>query len=174
MDDASVTECALRNASDDDLGAIREIYNEGVADRIATLDTDPKSEEDIAHWWSEHDDTYVVLAAVERDGTLVGWASLNRFSHRCAHSKIADLSVYIARTHRGRGIGALLLAELGERAGKAGFHKITLHALNANERGKRLYMKCGFTEVGVFKEHGMLDGRYVDVVAMEKLLEGAQ
>jgi phosphinothricin acetyltransferase len=45
-----------------------------------------------------------------------------------------------------------------------------LHALNTNDHGKRLYLKCGFSEVGVFREHGSLDGRYVDVVAMEKLL----
>jgi RimJ/RimL family protein N-acetyltransferase len=52
----------------------------------------------------------------------------------------------------------------------AGFHKIVLHALNTNEHGKRLYRKCGFAEVGVFREHGELDGQFVDVVAMEKLL----
>jgi phosphinothricin acetyltransferase len=45
-----------------------------------------------------------------------------------------------------------------------------LHALDGNEHGKRLYRKAGFVEVGVFKEHGLLDGQYVDVIAMERLL----
>ncbi len=78
--------------------------------------------------------------------------------------------MYIARAHRGRGIGFSLLTALEPLARAAGFHKIVLHALNANDHGKRLYRKCGFAEVGVFKEHGQLDGRYVDVVAMEKPL----
>jgi phosphinothricin acetyltransferase len=55
-------------------------------------------------------------------------------------------------------------------AAESGFNKIVLHALNLNEHGKRLYRKAGFEEVGVFKEHGRLDGRFVDVVAMELLL----
>jgi L-amino acid N-acyltransferase YncA len=160
----------IRPASSGDLEAVRRIYNEGIEDRVATLDSEPKSADEIASWWSEHDSRYVVLAATD-GGEMVGWASLNRFSHRCAHASIADLSVYVARSHRGRGVGYSLLTELEGHAARSGFHKIVLHALNGNEHGKSLYRKCGFDEVGVFKEHGMLDGRYVDVVTMEKLLK---
>ncbi len=35
----------------------------------------------------------------------------------------------------------------------------------------RLYRKCGFAEVGTFREQGRLDGKYVDVLAMEKILK---
>lgn len=157
-----------RPASAADLEAIRTIYNQGIEDRIATLDTDAKSPEDIAAWWSQHDDRYAVLVATKQNA-VVGWASLNRFSHRCAHSSIADLSVYVARSERGKSIGKLLLSDL-ERRARGSFHKIVLHALNDNVAGKRLYAGLGFREVGVFREHGRLDGTFVDVVAMEKLL----
>lgn len=146
----------IRPATDSDLESIRRIYNEGIEDRTATLDTEQKTADDIAEWWSQHDDRFAVLVAAEEP--------------RCAHAAIADLSVYVARSHRGRGVGIRLLTELEQRAQQSGFHKIVLHALNGNEAGKRLYRKSGFTEVGVFREHGMLDGQYVDVVAMEKLL----
>jgi L-amino acid N-acyltransferase YncA len=59
---------------------------------------------------------------------------------------------------------------LAAEATQLGFHKIVLHALNSNENGKGLYRKAGFVEVGVFREHGLLDGQYVDVIAMERLL----
>ena len=160
---------AIRPASRDDLEAIRRIYNEGIEDRVATLDTAPKSDEAIMQWWSQHDERYVILVVTE-PGEIAGWASLNRFSHRCAHSEIADLSVYVARTHRNKGIGYSLLTRLVNEAREASFHKIVLHALDGNEYGKRLYRKVGFVEVGVFKEHGLLDGQYVDVIAMERLL----
>ena len=117
----------------------------------------------------EHDERYVVLVATESEN-IVGWASLNRFSQRCAHADIADLSVYVARRRRGRGVGYALLARLAGEAIQGGFHKIVLHALNTNESGKRLYRKSGFVEVGVFKEHGVVGGQYVDVIAMERLL----
>lgn len=159
----------MRPASIADLDAIARIYNEGIEDRVATLDTSPKQPEEMTRWWCEHDERYVVFIATESDD-VIGWASLNRFSHRCAHSAIADLSVYVARRHRGRGAGYALLSRLASEGVKNGFHKIVLHALDGNESGKRLYRKCGFAQVGVFKEHGRLDGRYVDVVAMERVL----
>ncbi len=169
-----VLRSVTRLAAAGDLDAIRRIYNEGIADRLATLETDPKTAIDIEDWWSQHgDDRYAVVVA-EIDGEVVGWSSLNRFSHRCAHAAIADLSVYVARAHRGRGIGQSLLEALEVTAHSGGFHKIVLHALDANDAGKRLYRRFGFVTVGVFKEHGLLDGRYVDVVAMEKLLERAR
>jgi L-amino acid N-acyltransferase YncA len=159
----------IRRAVSADREALRRIYNEGIEDRVATLDTAPKSSGEIRAWWAEHDGRFAVLVALE-SGAIVGWASLNRFSQRCAHSNIADLSVYVARSHRGRGIGSALLQRLESEARAGGFHKIVLHALNRNEHGKRLYSKSGFREVGVFREHGIVDGGYVDVVAMEKLL----
>lgn len=159
----------VRTASPADLDAIRRIYNEGIADRVATLDTAIKTQGDMDEWWSQHDARFTVLVGVDGND-VAGFASLNRFSHRCAHAGIADLSVYVAREHRGQGVGYALLREIEARAAQNGFHKIVLHALNTNEHGKSLYRKCGFSEVGVFKEHGMLDGKYVDVVAMEKLV----
>jgi L-amino acid N-acyltransferase YncA len=159
----------VRRAAADDLPAIREIYNQGIDDRIATLETLPKTSEEIAAWFKDRDQRYAVIVACDRDD-VVGWASLNRFSPRRAHSAIADLSVYVARTRRGCGVGTTLLEHLEPLARSAGFHKIVLHALNRNETGKRLYRAGGFREVGVFEKHGTLDGTPVDVVAMEKLL----
>jgi L-amino acid N-acyltransferase YncA len=164
-----MTTANVRAARLEDLDTIRAIYNDGVHDRIATLESGPKSHEEMLEWWEAHDDRYAILVATENDA-VVGWASLNRFSHRCAHAAIADLSIYIARARRGCGIGSRLLPALAERATANGFHKIVLHALNDNEAGKRLYRKTGFREVGVFREHGTIDGKYVDVVAMERLL----
>jgi L-amino acid N-acyltransferase YncA len=52
-------------------------------------------------WWADHKGRYAVLVA-EKDQNIIGWASLNPYSHRCAYSGVADLSVYIAREHRGK------------------------------------------------------------------------
>ena len=163
---------AIRPGSEADLDAIAAIYNQGIADRVATLETEPKSRADINEWWREHNARHVVLVAIE-DGKIVGWASLNRFSARCAHAEIADVSVYVEREFRGKGVGFALLRELARGAEHNGFRKLVLHALEGNKHGKRLYRKAGFREVGVFREHGRIDGRYVDVVAMERLLTAA-
>jgi L-amino acid N-acyltransferase YncA len=162
-------EVAVRAADAHDLEAIRGIYNQGIEDRCATLETSPYDVEDIMAWWVQHDERYVVLVAEDQNCETVAWASLNQFSHRCAHNAIADLSVYVARSRRGIGIGNVLLPDLVNRA-RGVFRKIVLHALNDNLAGRRLYERLGFREVGVLRQHGELDGRLVDVVVMEKLL----
>jgi L-amino acid N-acyltransferase YncA len=160
----------VRTATAADLGAIRRIYNEGIEDRIATLDEDPKSADDIAHWWAAHDDRYAVLVAENASGDVAGWASLNPYSHRCAYRGVADLSVYVARGARGTGVGTLLLRALENTARENAFHKIVLFTLTFNAGGQGLYRKLGYREVGTFREQGRLDGRFVDVMAMEQIL----
>ncbi len=160
----------VRVAVESDLEAIRSIYNEGIVDRVATLDEDPKSDAEIREWWAAHDEPHAVLVA-ERNGIVVGWAALNRYNQRCAYRGVADLSIYVARVQRGSGVGSVLLAALETAAAQRGFHKIVLFTFAFNEAGQRLYRKRGFREVGTFKNQGMLDGRFVDVMAMEKLLD---
>ncbi|HZO95022.1 MAG TPA: arsinothricin resistance N-acetyltransferase ArsN1 family A [Candidatus Baltobacteraceae bacterium] len=160
----------VRSARDDDLDAIRHVYNQGIEDRIATLDEEPKSREDIAAWWAQHQGRYAVLVADDANGAVVGWAALNPYSHRCAYRGVADLSIYVAREARGRGVGSALLSALERTANQHAFHKIVLFALTSNVVGQRLYRRFGYREVGVFREQGRLDGRFVDVVAMEKIV----
>ena len=153
-----------------DLTAIARIYNEGIEDRIATLETEEKSEAHVAAWlFAQPLERHPIIVAVD-DGQIIGWAALRPYSHRCAHAGIADLSIYVARTKRGQGVGRMLLAAVEDRAAGAGFHKIVLFALARNQAGRALYTRRGFREVGVFRQHGTLDGQSVDVLIMEKLL----
>lgn len=95
---------------------------------------------------------------------------MNRYSHRCAYNGVADLSVYVDRRVRGRGVGNHLLEALETEAKNNGFYKIVLFTFPFNGLGQGLYRKRGFREVGVFEKQGILDGQFVDVMAMEKIL----
>ena len=159
----------VRSAGGPDLDAIRTIYNEGIEDGVATLEYDVKTEAQMRDWFEQRSGRHPVIVAC-RGEQVVGWASLNPYSHRCAYDGVADLSIYVRRDARGQGVGAVLMAEIEERAKASAFHKIVLHALTDNPAGRRLYEKCNFREVGIFKEQGRLGGRFVDVVAMEKIL----
>jgi phosphinothricin acetyltransferase len=107
--------------------------------------------------------------AVDGD-QVIGWASLNQFNPRHAYDHVTDISVYVARERRGQGVGAALLNALELRARSIGFHKLVLAAFDWNPGSMRLYDRCGFTRVGIYHQQGMLDGRWVDVVLMEKIL----
>jgi phosphinothricin acetyltransferase len=102
---------------------------------------------------------------------VVGWGSLNTFNPRTAYAFVADFSVYVERGWRGKGVGSRLLSRLIELARELGYHKLTLSAFPWNEGGMALYRKFGFRTVGIYQEQGELDGRWVDTIIMEKLLE---
>lgn len=162
-------EISINELKPSDLPRVTQIYNQGIEDRVATLELDPKTQEEVARQLTERDARFEVLVA--RDGQqIVGWASLNPYSHRCAYAGVADLSIYVARDARGKGVGERLLVELERRARARDFHKIVLFTFPFNEAAQRLYRRRGFREVGVFKEQGQLDGRFVDCMIMEKLL----
>ena len=83
---------------------------------------------------------------------------------------MADFSLYVERGHRGKGVGKVLLARLIELAREHGYHKMVLSAFPTNTGGMALYEKMGFRTVGIYREQGLLDGRWVDTIVMEKLL----
>jgi phosphinothricin acetyltransferase len=83
---------------------------------------------------------------------------------------VADISVYVERGWRGKGVGGVLLARLVELGREHGFHKLVLSAFPFNKAGVALYEKFGFRTVGIYREQGMLDGAWVDTVIMENLL----
>lgn len=160
----------IRAARFADLPAIRDIRNQGILDRIATLDTDPHSMEETHAWFDKHGPRHPVLVAETQEG-IAGWASLNVFNSRRAYQYVADLSVYISRERRGQGIGTKLLEAIIPVGRKLGYHKLVLSAFPFNPAGMRLYERQGFTTVGVYKEMGLIDGQWVDTIIMEKLLE---
>jgi L-amino acid N-acyltransferase YncA len=152
-----------------DLPAIREIHNQGILDRVATLDTEPRTMQETREWLYQHGPRHPVLVA-ETAGLVAGWATLNTFNTRTAYQYVADLSVYIERQRRGQGIGTALLQAIIALGRELDYHKIVLSAFPFNTAGMQLYERHGFTTVGIYKEMGQLDGRWVDTIIMEKLL----
>ncbi|HEX5500731.1 MAG TPA: arsinothricin resistance N-acetyltransferase ArsN1 family A, partial [Thermomicrobiales bacterium] len=154
----------IREATLADAPAIARIYNQGIEDRVATLETQLRSPAEREEWLAARQPRHPVLVAVDGGGAILGWASLNTFNPRPAYDHVADFSVYVARERRGRGVGDALLGALVERARALGYHKLVLAAFPTNAPGMRLYERHGFNTVGVYHQQGMLDGRWVDVV----------
>lgn len=161
----------VRRASEGDVAAIATIYNQGIEDRVATLETELRTPDERREWLTSRSERHPVLVA-ERDGRVIAWASLNRFNPRPAYDHVADLSIYVARAERGRGVGRVLLPCAIDEARRIGFHKMVLAAFPTNERGMQLYEALGFRRVGIYREQGLLDGRRVDVILMEQILAG--
>ena len=108
--------------------------------------------------------------ATDGEGAVVGWSSLNVYNPRPAYQHVADVSVYIERGWRGKGVGRRLLEHLIDQARAIGYHKMMLSTFPFNTSGVALYERMGFTRIGVCHEMGQLDGRWIDTLIMEKLL----
>ena len=170
----------IRLATEADAAAICRIYNQGIEDRVATLETELRTPEERRRWIAARGPRHPVIVAEvappETGGAalaapaLVGWGSLNQYNPRECYRHVADFSIYVERSHRGKGVGAVMLARLVELAREHGYHKMVLSAFPTNTGGMALYQKMGFRTVGVYKEQGLLDGRWVDTIVMEKLL----
>ena len=160
----------IRDAVPEDAEAIAHIYNQGIADRQATLETLPRTANERRAWLEARGERHPVLVAHDAGGTVQGWASLNPFNPRPAYDSVADFAVYVAREARGQGIGDALLTALEERASALRYHKLVLAAFPTTAAGMRLYARHGFVRVGIYHEQGQLDGHWVDVIVMEKLL----
>jgi L-amino acid N-acyltransferase YncA len=164
-----VADYRVRPAVEADAPAICEIYNQGIEDRLATLETELRTPEERRQWLAARGPRHPVIVA-EADGVGVGWGSLNVFNAREAYRFVADLSVYVERRWRGRGVGRVLLTRLVALGREHEYHKLVLSAFPFNRAGITLYERLGFRTLGVYKEQGLLDGRWVDTIIMERLL----
>jgi phosphinothricin acetyltransferase len=160
---------AVRFASLEDAAAICAIYNQGIEDRLATLETELRDPDERRRWLRSRGPRHPVVVA-ESGTQLVAWASLNSFNPRQCYDYVADISVYVERSWRGKGVGRILLAHLLELGRSVGFHKLVLACFPTNKPGVALYERMGFVPVGVYQEQGLLDGQWVDVLIMEHLL----
>jgi L-amino acid N-acyltransferase YncA len=159
-----------RAATVADATAIAEIYNQGIADRIAAFETEPRAAADIAAWFAPR---HIVVVAETEAGPVAFGASFP-YSSRPCYRGIGEFSVYVRQDYRGRGAGRTVLAALIEAATAAGLHKLSSRVFPENTASRALLKGLGFEEIGVHRRHGQLDGRWRDCVIVERLLdEGA-
>lgn len=159
----------IRTARDDDSPAIAAIYNQGIADRGATFETEPRTTDDIAARLAQRD-RFPVLVAVDGD-IVVGWAGLSTYRPRACYAGIAEFSIYLDRAARGRGTGRQLLTSLLQAARECGYSKVVSRIFPFNAASRALCRACGFREVGIYEKHGRLDGEWLDVVIVERLIQ---
>jgi L-amino acid N-acyltransferase YncA len=161
-----VTGIRTRSTTSADAAPIAAIYNEGIEDRIATFETRPRTAGDILEWFGGR---YPVVV-VEQDGRVVAFASASLYRPRECYDGVAEFSVYVARSERGRGYGRRAVEALFGAARDAGFWKLVSRVFIENTASRELLQKVGFREVGIYRRHARLDGQWRDVVIVEKLL----
>ena len=161
-----------RRATLADAPSIARIYNQGIAERVATFETAPRTPEQIVTQLAERRERYPTIV-VERDGRVIAWAAASSYSARPCYAGIAEFSVYVDHDARGVGAGRAAVERLIAECGDRGFWKLVSRVFPANTASRALCRAVGFREVGVYERHAMLDGAWRDCVIVERLLGDA-
>lgn len=140
----------------------RALSDQGIEGRLATFETEHRTAVQIEGRLAEKGDRPTVV--VERDATMIAWATAGPYRSRPCYAGIAEHSVYVAREARGTGAGRAALDALCREYEERGLENVA--SLSLHER-------AGFRVVGVYRRHGKLDGQWRDGVIVEKLLGDA-
>jgi L-amino acid N-acyltransferase YncA len=146
-----------------DWPAVREIYGEGIATQDATFEELPPSWED---WDREHLRECRLVA--RRDERILGWAALAPVSTRHAYRGVAEVSLYVAASHRGGGVGEALGTALVEASERAGLWTLEGWIFPENRASLALCESFGFRVVGVRERIGQMGDRWRDVLVVER------
>lgn len=159
----------VRTATTGDASAIAAIYNQGIEERIATFETALRSDDDVLAWFDGVHPIVVVTDDAD-DTAVIAFARCAAYSTRECYRGIFDFAVYTDFAHRRKGAGMVAMRELVTRARAAGAWKLVSRIFVDNDPSRMLMAALGFREVGVHHRHARLEGKWRDVVVVEKFL----
>ena len=158
-----MTEITIAAMTAEDWPAVREIYLQGIRTGNATFETDAP---DWEKWNAGHMQSCRLVA--REAGVVLGWAALTPVSGRCVYAGVGDLSVYVTEEARGKGIGRKLLKALIETSEQAGIWTLQAGIFPENTASIELHQRCGFRVVGRRERIGCMNGRWRDVMLLER------
>ena len=153
----------LNDMRPEDWPAVRAIYGQGIATGQATFETAPPT-------WSTWDRGHLPKPrlVIRQGEEISGWAALSPVSDRCVYGGVAEVSVYVAERHRGRGLGKILLQGLVMRSEAQGIWTLQAGIFPENKASIGLHLACGFKLVGIRERLGQLNGVWRDVALLER------
>ena len=160
-----VIEVMIRDAREDDLPVIVEIYNSAIPGRLATADTELVSIDARRGWFREHDRARP-LRVLERDQIVAGWLSFEPFYGRPAYAATAEVSVYVAPKFHRQGVATALVAHSLEAAPSLGLSTLLGFIFAHNTPSVALFNTFGFVEWGRLPKVAELDGERRDLLIL--------
>lgn len=161
----------IRSARTEDAADLVAIYAPYVEKTAITFETEVPTVEAFASRIEKTLEKFPYLVAVE-EGKVVGYAYASTYYARAAYDWTVELSVYVSREARGKGIGSLLYDALEEELTERGFKNFLACIALPNPASLALHEKRGYEQVAHFKKVGYKFGTWHDIVWLQKSLVG--
>ena len=166
----AMTAITLQIATLADLPSIVAIYNSTIPGRMVTADLLPVSVDSRLPWFHAHQAERRPLWVVRDAGEVIAWVSLSDFYGRPAYNGTAEVSIYLAESCRGRGMGKQLLQQVTALAPQYDVENLLGFIFGHNEPSLALFRKQGFSEWAHFPKVAVLDGIHRDLIILGKAL----
>jgi len=154
---------SIRPATLAELPVIVDIYNAAIPGRQATADTEAVTVESRLEWFKAHDPATRPLWVSEIEGEILGWLSLSSFYGRPAYNATAEVSLYVATTAQGLGVGRQLLQHALTAAPDLGIITLLAFIFGHNQTSIKLFERYGFTSWGLLPRVAQLDRMECDL-----------
>lgn len=150
----------IRIAAEADLPAIVDIYNQSIPAGWSTADTTPITVADRIEWFRKFDPAKRPIWVAEIGGEVVATTYLSSFyAGRPAYDATAEISVYIATAHHGRGLGKRLKQFVIDQCPGLGVTTLLSMYFDHNDATRRINERFGFEVVGHIREIALVQGQ---------------
>ena len=156
----SLQKLIVRDATEADLPAIVDIYNQSIPGGWSTADTTPITAADRVEWFRKHSPEKRPLWVAEHNGQVIAWIGLNSFyAGRPAYDATAEVSLYIATAWHKHGLGTYLKRRMIEHAPRVGVTTLVSMHFDHNEGTRRINAQLGFQQAGHLPEIAVVQGQ---------------
>ena len=160
----------IKNATENDVQSMLDIYNEIIANTTAVFQYDLHTLQMRKEWFLQKQQEHFPVFVAEENNVIVGFSTFGQFRNWQAYKYSVENSVYVKADCRGKGIGKLLLQPLIATAKQMQLHTIIAGIVADNEASIALHKQFGFIEVAHFKEVGYKFDKWLDLKFLQLMI----
>jgi phosphinothricin acetyltransferase len=148
----------IRNAEIKDIDRINDIHNQAINEKFKVAYLTPWTNDMMLQWFKEHDSREYPIYVIEIDNIVNGFVYINPYRPgRIALKQTAEISYFIDKNYRRRGIGKKLIEYMESQCYKLGIKTLFAIIIDNNDVSIKLIEKCRYTKWGHLPEIAIID-----------------
>ncbi len=151
---------------------ILEILNESVLNSTAIYDYQIWNAETMRQWFELKQKGNFPVAGIidEETNELLGFGTYGQFRYRQAYKYTVEISLYVHKHHRGKGLGKILMNEIIRNASEQKYHCLVAVIDSSNEASIGLHKQFGFAHSGTVRQIAYKFNKWLDIDIYQLLL----
>ncbi len=159
----------IRTATLTDCKVIASINNEHISKGLSSMETEPRTALHFKNVLKKFNNRELIQCLVQND-EVIGWGIIKRYSDREGYRTACETAIYLRANQVGKGFGSMMKRSLIEKCKELGYHHLVAKIFSTNKASIEYNRKLGYQIVGVQKEIGIINGKWLDVTIMQLIL----